>query len=276
MKIRTLCSAFIMASLATSCEDIGKRVPTGFPAAEKSAIDAALSEISPMKLFFGHKSVGKNLLDGLAELSSPSVTSGLRFIETRSPSRISEAGIYHAFIGENGNPLGKIEEFDEIIRDGVGEKVDAAFLKFCYADISADTDVETLFSVYKETMGRLAADFPRVKFIHFTAPITQDRRGLVAQLKRILGRPVQGYEQNVVREKYNTMIRAEYGASGTVFDLAAIESSSESGIAEVKSIGSENYYLLKDEYTDDGGHLNESGRRFVSGWLAVELGRMLP
>ena len=67
----------------------------------------------------------------------------------------------HAFIGENGKPVLKIQDFDARMRSGVGEQVDVAMMKLCYIDIDSDTDVGALFATYRETVGRAASGTSR-------------------------------------------------------------------------------------------------------------------
>ena len=59
----------------------------------------------------------------------------------RRSSRTCPAGqdggfVRHAFIGENGKPLLKIQDFDARMRSGIGEQVDVAMMKLCYVDIT--------------------------------------------------------------------------------------------------------------------------------------------
>jgi lysophospholipase L1-like esterase len=90
-------------------------------------------------------------------------------------------------------------------------------------------------------------------------------RGLKPFVKRFLGRPVQGYADNVTRERLNDLLRAEYEGSGRLFDIARLESA-----------GSEVNRRLRDDFTDDGGHLNEKGRTMIGAQLMGFLAKNLP
>ena len=88
----------------------------------------------------------------------------------------SQAGaLEHAFIGENGEPLLKIHDFDAKLRPGVGASVDVAMMKFCYVDIDRNTNVDESFAAYRSTMADLQRDFPNVTFVYTTVPLTTDQ-----------------------------------------------------------------------------------------------------
>ena len=183
--------------------------------------------------------------------------------ETRDPASVQGPGLYHAAIGQNGDPLAKIRDFDAIMRAGMADKVDAAFMKLCYVDVGATTDVGAIFAAYRDALGRLKADFPRTTFLHFTVPIVARETGIKPALKRLLGRPVQGIEDNVTRERLNALLRAEYAKDNTLFDLALVESTLADGSRAAYESAGTRYYAMQPGYTDDGGHLNKTGRRFV-------------
>ncbi len=92
-------------------------------------------------VFFGHQSVGDNILDGLRHLSQTSGWSALTFVEIDRTPVASSAAFIHARIGQNGDPQSKINAFRQALESGLGAKVDVAMMKFCFWDIRHDTDV---------------------------------------------------------------------------------------------------------------------------------------
>jgi lysophospholipase L1-like esterase len=124
-------------------------------------------------------------------------------------------------------------------------------------------------------MTRLQADFPNLIIVHFTAPLTAEENGLKARIKRLIGRKINSDADNAAREAYNRKLRAEYTSKAPVFDLALVEASDSNGFAVLHSSGDSQYYALRAEYTDDGGHLNAVGRKRAASWLAAELGKSL-
>ncbi len=189
-----------------------------------------LNEAARARVFFGHQSVGANVLGGVPGVygsqgvKPPPIVSG-------TPGNIDGGFIAEKPIGANGNPLSKIADFDRILRGGMGDKVDVALMKFCYVDVTASTDVASLFASYRSMLDALQRDFPDVTFLHSTTPLTTGASA-----------------DNVAREKLNDLIRGSY--SGRLFDLAAVESTKPDGS---KASG------LYDGYASDTGHLNAAG-----------------
>jgi hypothetical protein len=233
------------------------------PAADAQKLLAA-------RIYFGHQSVGLNILEGIADVLT-AAGSSITITEARDTNQGAGPGIFHSAIGENENPLAKIRDFDALMRAGWPSRVDAAFMKLCYVDIRARTDVDALFAVYRDTMARLKADFPRTIFVHFTAPIMSRETGIKASIKRLVGREIWGDADNIAREKYNALLRKEYQGREPLFDLALLESTRADGSRTLYSSGVSRYATLEAAYTDDGGHLNACGRAFIAERLLLFL-----
>lgn len=234
------------------------------------ASDEDLELVAQSKVFFAHQSVGSNILDGLPRLygeravAAPAVNQGTSIAP----------GFTHINVGVNGDPLGKIEAFDEAIRSGVGEDIDVAILKLCYVDIQADADVEQVFSAYRDTFAALQRDYPDVVFVPATVPVTAERR-IDQKVRALLGRQDGlGPEQNEARYRFNSLIRAEYAASGRLFDIAAIESTTPDG-RRVSTGGPATTEALHRGYASDPGHLNTDGGTIAAEALAATLARAL-
>jgi hypothetical protein len=226
-----------------------------------------LGQVSRTKVFFGHQSVGMNVLDGVPGVFS---AFGLAapMIE-QDGARPGEQGgfIRHAFIGENEQPVRKIQDFDAKMRSGIGPRVDVALMKLCYVDVTSDTDVEALFATYREIIAALARDFPKVTLVHVTVPLTTEQ-GQLSKLKaRLTGSRRYGPAENASRERLNAMIRREY-SGGHLFDLAAAESTAPDGSRAAGTYQGQQYYQLYEGYASDYGHLNrEGGRVAATEWL---------
>jgi hypothetical protein len=275
MNALMLIIAAFASAFALSCKGAEKVEMLAMAKAPETEIARGLEALSIQRVFFGHQSVGRNLVEGLGELASEAGQGGPRIAEIRSAWDISGPGLYHSEIGRNLEPMSKLHDFESLLRGGIGRTIDVAFLKFCYVDIDGGTDVAALFSAYRSTMAGLSADFPSVVFMHCTVPLVVDDGGAEAAIKRLIGRKVNGHEDNERREAFNRLIRAEYGGKAPLFDLALVEASAEDGSALVHSVAGREYYAMRGEYSDDGGHLNAAGRRRAAAWLLVELGRAL-
>ena len=214
-----------------------------------SAIATAdLTAVAHTRVFFGHQSVGMNVLDAVPGVYADHGVSAPPMEQGRTEPGPNGGFIAHQFIGENFKPLLKLEDFDRTMRGGMGRQVDVALMKFCYVDISTSTDVDALFARYRDTMDALQRDFPNVTFIHVTDPLTT----------------VSGGEaDNVARERLNALIRGEY-AGRHLFDLAAIESTKPDGTRVSGRYDNQGYFALYDGYAADVGHLNAIGAKIAA------------
>jgi hypothetical protein len=228
-----------------------------------------LAKVSRTKVFFGHQSVGMNVLGGVPGVyAAHAVTAPA--IERDAVAPDAAAGfIRHAFIGENGKPELKVQDFDARLRSGLGQQVDVAMMKLCYVDITSSTDVDALFVTYRETSAALERDFPGVTLVHVTVPLTTEQ-GLLSKLKgRLSGTSRYGPAENVARERLNALIRREY-AGGHLFDLAEVESTKPDGTRDVGTYQGQSYYRLHEGYASDSGHLNGVGSRVAAtAWLTA-------
>jgi len=94
-------------------------------------------------------------------------------------------------------------------------------------------------------------------------------------IKRLLGRDDGFFDNkhNVARNEFNELIRKEYMGKDAVFDIAGIESTYTDAARETFSQNGKTYYSLVPDYTNDGGHLNELGRkRLAEGLLRLLAG----
>jgi hypothetical protein len=226
-----------------------------------SSADTQMEPLLSRRIFFGHQSVGGNILEGLRDVASVRKVP-LKIVAWSGPSSLEESAVAETAIGRNEAPSSKLQHFRELVDGGVGGRADIAFFKFCYIDFRPETDVEVLFNEYKTTLDSLIARHPQTRFVHVTVPLTVVQTGPKAWLKRMFGKTPYGVLENEVRHRFNEKLRKTYGAS--VFDLARAESSGEAGaLARYERNGTFIPYLLPT-YTDDGEHLNAEGRRRVA------------
>lgn len=215
-----------------------------------------LAQAADVRLFFGHMSVGENILAGSSALYAANGVTQPPVIEFAVggplPQVPASGAVVHAPIGENSDPLGKLRNFDAVLRSGLAEQVDVALLKFCYVDFTYSTDVDALFREYRTTLDALERDFPDVTFLHSTAPLMVEPSGLKDNFRAMLGR-----DDNVARERYSALVRQAYEAD-RIFDIAAIEGTAPDGSRKP---------ALYAGYSTDGGHLNEAASALVAAEL---------
>jgi hypothetical protein len=231
----------------------------------------AMDTLGTARIFFAHQSVGGNIVDGMQRLKADGKGAQLRIVELKDPNQMGDAVFAHARLGRNGDPKGKTDAFAAALRGGLANQVDVAFQKYCYVDIDASTDVDALFKYYKGTMQQLHAEFPHLRLVHVTAPLVRVQSGPKAVIKKLLGRTPDFYDDNAARERYNALMRKEYG--GDLFDLAALEASKPGAAPEPFQFHGMNLLELRPEYTSDGAHLNEPASKRIAGELMVFLNR---
>jgi hypothetical protein len=157
------------------------------------------------------------------------------------------------------------------MENGLGEKADIGFFKLCFVDIYAATDVQKVFGEYRSSMAELRKNNPKVTFVHVTTPLTIVQSGWKAFVKKIIWRSIDGYQDNIQREAFNELLRKEYKGNEPIFDLAMIESTLPDGRRAMFTKDGKAYPCLVPEYTNDGGHLNEKGRKIVAEQLLIFL-----
>ena len=261
---RAFVYAVLIAVVLSGCqEDEVTRVSA-------DALHEAIKDVNGLTVFFGHQSVGGNMLDGLQGLDGWEAP----IVEIHGGEDISgvESGsVLHAYVGKNEFPDTKIKDFAEILRSGIAEKTDVVFLKFCYVDINRIHDVEQIFRMYVEGIETLIQEYPKTKFVHLTMPLMSQRRGIKDRIKQVLGMETPGREGNMLRNQYNNLLRQEFGGTGHVFDIAAAEATRPDGSRETFLLNGEEYEAMAPEYTSDGGHLNDLGQQIVAEKLVLYL-----
>ena len=222
-----------------------------------------LERVAQQKIFFGHQSVGVNLLDGIKQLANFTGVP-LRIVEVADAKFVEPGMIGQTFIAENGYPLKKLKNFETAMgQNKTG--VDIALMKFCFIDFTADTDAKMLFSNYQATIQTLKLKNPNTHFVHVTAPLTIVEGGLMAKFKYFLGiAPLYGTYENLRRDEYNILVRQTYKGHEPLFDLARVESTKEDGSLEKVSWKGKDIPVLIPAYSDDGGHLNDIGKNLAS------------
>jgi hypothetical protein len=253
----------------------------GTPVSERGALRrlddvprVARSEVARKRIFFGHQSVGSNIVDGLVDLVHEQPALGLHVLGLDA-SRTEVGGFFaHEQIGANEQPATKTEAFARLMDEGLAGRLDVAFHKYCFVDIAPNADPRALFGAYRATMERLRLSFPHVTFVHVTVPLTTVQDGPKAAFKKLLGRVPAGYAGNLAREEFNEAMRQAYRGREPVFDLAAVEASLPGGGIETFTIGGRHGLALVPAYASDGAHLNRAGRRVVAESLLAFLAEL--
>jgi len=247
-----------------------------------------LSQLAQRRIYFGHQSVGMNIIHGLSEISNGSELFDLDIVDfgpevsidkmkaLASNNKDSRKGFFaHGGVGKNGDPVSKLRDFEEQIDEGFGGNLDIALFKFCYKDINDQTDFAGLFQEYDHMVSRLKRKYPGLELIHITAPLRNPRLNWKNRLKLFFRlKSFQEYENNLARASYNKILNKTYTGKEPVFDIALMESTrpdgSQQGFIKNKRI----YQTIYPGYTYDGGHLTPLGRKMIANGLLSELARL--
>jgi hypothetical protein len=230
----------------------------------KAVPESQWKGLSEKKIYFGHMSVGFNIIEGIKDVMKENPRIQLHLTETRDPAEFDKPVFAHSRIGENHDPISKIDALKEYLKNGIGRKADIVFLKFCFVDIVSGTDIQEVFSYYRDSIKEVKSIYPDVTFVHVTVPLTAVQSGPKAWIKKLIGKPVDGYADNIKRNEFNALMKKEYLGKEPLFDLAHIESSSFGGSNGRFTSGGRTYEAMNPVFTHDRGHLNSTGRKIVA------------
>lgn len=234
---------------------------------EKMLNSEIFNPLRGKSVYFGHRSVGSNIIGGMESIISRD--KDLSFIKIITPdeylmtdNRGNDSTFYfiHSGIGKNGFPDSKIADF--ISKLDTLRNIDAAFLKFCYIDINRNTDVNLLYSNYTTNFQSLEKKYDSIKFVYFTSPLTIRRSFHIRFIKAFIGKP----DDNNNRNKFNQLLRETDNVR--IFDLAHHESHLEGDVREL------NREFLLQEYSSDGRHLNIVGSEKMAFKLLIYLNNL--
>lgn len=210
---------------------------------------ADLQVLAERKIWFGHHSVGSDVLDGVKALAK-------------------EAGVVVAIgegpIGENGKAFEKIKDFE---REAMVRDAELVVMKLCYADFTPETDALALADAYEAAVARVRAARPDVRIVHVTPPLTVRQTGAKARISRMIGRAVWDDDSNLRRLEYSERILIRF-AGETILDLGLLESTTPDGTREMHLVDgplrARMVPYLWSGWSRDGGHLNDDGKRMAA------------
>lgn len=241
----------------------------------KDIPNSSWEKLSQKKIYFGHQSVGFNIIDGIKDLMKENPQIKLNIVETSEHKNFDNPIFAHSRVGSNKDPNSKTDAFAELMNKGICDRMDIAFFKFCYVDIDGQTDVQEVFTQYKDTLARLRAKHPKTTFVHVTVPLSTTKATWKTWIKKILRKDeIWEYDSNIRKNEFNDFLRKEYSGKEPIFDLAYVESTFPDGRRSTFTKAGETYYSMAPEYTHDGGHLNETGRKRAAEQLLILLANL--
>jgi hypothetical protein len=210
--------------------------------------DAAKARVRGARVFFGHQSVGANILSGATDL-------GFRSRSVARASDLAGPGWGEAEIAENHLPLKKVASFDAlVVGQDLGARADVVGMKLCWVDFYEPEKTAGLTEAYAAEMDRIRAKYPETGIFHVTPPLATKEP-----------------KENADRVAFGKWLVATYGARDVVLDLQAVESTAPDGRAcEVGGVPA-----LCPAYAEDDGHLNREGSSRAARAFVVAIARSL-
>jgi len=262
---------FLLLIVASACGR--KNLESTALASAPVLSDQERTSLATKKIFFGHQSVGSNIVQGIRDVMSEDPRLKLTIVKSPNPQSISTPAFVEFEIGKNGDPQSKNEAFAAILDKGIGTQGGIVMYKYCYVDIDSSTDIQRMFENYRKEISTLKGKYPSLKIVHITIPLTTVEPTAKAWVKSILGKTT-AQDVNVKRNEFNNLLRTTYAGTDPIFDLAEVESTHSDGSRSYFTRGAEKIYTLAPEFTTDGGHLNEAGRRAAAELLLQVLAKL--
>ena len=227
-------------------------------------INVTQAEKLKSKLFlFAHMSVGEDIIEGLEKIKFwYKMLTDFKILSLEMRRDEIEPALYHTKLGSNGDPEIKCKKFINILDKHYPDyKFDIVLFKFCYVDINRRTDAESIFKVYQNMVDQIKKQYPGLKMIHITCPLTEHYR----TIKQIIRGSLFGDQGNIKRNFYNQLLLDAYSETDPIFDLAATESVIRLDKSAVFKYENKEYNYLAHDNTNDGRHLNEKGKVQAAG-----------
>lgn len=184
--------------------------------------------LSSQNIYFGHRSVGENIISGMKKIISEDTSSGLRITKLENLKYNGSRYFADSNIGKNGDPESKIKEFARTVDSLSTLGLNLAMMKFCYVDITSSTDVNSVFNYYAGAIASLKRKHPGLTIINFTVPLTAQRSLYRKLVDLVKGNDSNNQADNAARNKFNELLKSQF-PHDEIFDLAGIESTYPDG-----------------------------------------------
>jgi hypothetical protein len=237
------------------------------------SVKQSIDIVKNLRIYFGHQSVGANVLEGLEELKAGSSSDNLNIVSLDSAGNLPENFFAHSKIGANENPASKCNAFSAILKSDSFDSLDIALFKFCYIDINSETDIHAMFRHYEQTIEKVKSEFPGLQIVHVTVPLRQQSGGIMVKLRSLMGEKSEWETANIKRNEFNDLLKSRYTGE-PLFDLAEVESTYPDGARRTFKSDGKIYYSLISDYASDSGHLNKLGRGLAAKELLNVLARI--
>ena len=133
MGIRSLIIMAMTSLVLTACQEAPVDTESMYRmyGSEEQDPGDLISKVSQAKVYFGHQSVGNNILEGVRMWEEEEgVVIGN--VESRDFLSVSEIPWVHFRVGSNADPKSKVDDFADLLSQVSHHDTAIAFFKFCY------------------------------------------------------------------------------------------------------------------------------------------------
>jgi hypothetical protein len=252
----------IILFLLLSCqEEKNARTISHFTVSDVPA--SAWKELSKKNIFFGHQSIGTNIMEGIADLMKENPKIQLKIVDANDGTPHKDGMFLHTRFGGKTDPLIILNNFTELMDKMMGDSVDIVLIRYIHNKIDSETkEIETVFDAYKKALTLLRKKYPGTIFVHSTLPLLVSKTTWKTWIKKLVGKKkFWEYDTNINLNRFNDLLKIEYSGKEPILDLARMQSTFPDGRRVSFTKNRKKYFSMASEYSYDGAHLNERGRK---------------
>jgi hypothetical protein len=225
-------------------------------------------------MYVGHRAVGNNIVDGIKDLIKANSHVKLNIVEPTDTFNSKVGFFMHSLIEQNASPQSIANDSEQLLNEKGGGYFDIVLLRFTpFYDKKEMLDI---FADYKKTLSQLKKKYPKTIFVHNTFPLSRSKTTWKTWIKKLIGKKdLWEYAVNIKANEFNEQLRKEYYGKEPLFDLAKIQSTYPDEKRATFSFDGKEYFQLVPDYTYDGTHLNEKGRKIVAEELLLFLASII-
>src|SRR5450631_767230 len=115
---KTTAAVVVMIALlfSFSCKESKMRAAKKPATSSELLPGDSLSRLSQKTVYFGHQSVGANILEGIRDILKAEPQQLWTIVESREPGTVKAPALVHSWVGRNGLPVSKLDDFSDILR----------------------------------------------------------------------------------------------------------------------------------------------------------------
>ena len=184
----------ILSILFTACSDKGQQDESKI--LKKEISKTALNKLSEKRIFFGHRSVGNNILQGIDDILTQYPGINLKILKYEEVKSSKDNGIIHAWIDQNGSPQSIAEDYTRMVEKLPGKEMDFALIRF--TPWYGKKDMDEILKDYTIAIEQLKQRHSKTVFIHGTFPLNHSKTSFKTWIKKLTGKKeIWEYDGNI-------------------------------------------------------------------------------